>query len=114
MPDPRSGPARSKLFLTLVKRGVPADEAFAFVQRAENMADRDVRADVQTEFAKFDAALEARRAKLEDRSAKLEAAFEATLAMLDAQLRQLRTLRWMIGLGFTSLAILITVLALLA
>lgn len=92
MPDPRSSPARSKLFLTLVKRGVPADEAFAFVQRADNMADRDVRADVQTEFAKF----------------------EATLAMLDDQLRQLRALRWMIGFGFTALAILIMVLALLA
>lgn len=114
MPDPRSSPARSKLFLTLVKRGVAADEAFAFVQTAENMADRNVRAEMRTAVAKLEAALEARSAKLEARSAKLEAAFEATLAMLDDQLRQLRALRWMIGFGFTALAILIMVLALLA
>ena len=52
-------------------------------------------------------------AEIRVQAAKLNAALEIQIAKLDAQQRELRSLRWMTGLGFTALAILITVLELL-
>ena len=66
------------------KLGTADGEARAFVHGTENMAGQNVIAEIRVQIAK-----------------------------LDAQQREFRSLRWMIGLGFTALAILITVLELL-
>ena len=79
------------MFVTLRKLGAADDEVFAFVQGTESMAGQNVIAEIRVQNAKLDA-----------QSAKL-----------DAQQREINSLRWMIGLGFTGLAILITVLSLL-
>ena len=72
------------MFVTLRKLGAADDEVFAFVQGTESMAGQNVIAEIRVQNAK-----------------------------LDAQQREINSLRWMIGLGFTGLAILITVLSLL-
>ena len=92
--------------LTLCKLGAADDEAFAFVQWMENMVGQNVIAEIRVQIAKFDAAHNAR-------ISKLDAWIETEKAKLDAQQREFRLVRWMIGLGFTALAILITVLELL-
>lgn len=77
--------------LTLCKLGVADDEAFAFVQGTENMAGPNALAEIRGLTARLD----------------------AQNAKLAAQQREFRTQRWMLGVGFTALAILITLLALL-
>ena len=84
------------MFVTLRKLGAADDEAYAFVRRTESMAGQNVIAEIRVQSAKIDAALEAGSAKI------------------DAIQREINALRWTIILGFTALAILITVLALLA
>ena len=83
------------MFVTLRKLGAADNEAFAFVQGTESMAGQNVIAEIRVQNAKLDSAIEVQSAKL------------------DAQQREINSLRWMIGLGFTGLAILITVLSLL-
>ena len=99
------------------KLGAADDEAFAVVQGTENMAGQNVIAEIRVQFAKIDAVLDARNAKLDAahnaRIAKIDAGVETEKAKLDAQQREFRSLRWMIGLGFSALAILITALELL-
>ena len=90
------------MFVTLRKLGAADNEAFAFVQGTESMAGQNVIAEIRVQNAKLDSAIEVQNAKLDAQSAKL-----------DAQQREINSLRWMIALGFTGLAILITVLSLL-
>ena len=94
-PDTPIQPSEKQMFLTLRKLGASDDEAFAFVQGTENMAGRIIIAEIRAQSARLDAAIEVQNARLE------------------AQQREINSLRWMIGLGFTGLAILITVLTLL-
>ena len=70
--------------LTLHKLGVADDEAFSFVQKTEKMAGQNVLSEIRVHYAK-----------------------------LAAQQRGINSLRWIIGAGFTALAILVTALALL-
>ena len=95
------------MFVTLRKLGAADDEAYAFVRGTESMPGQNVIAEIRVQNAKIDAALETR-------SAKIDAALEAGSAKIDAIQREINALRWTIILGFTALAILITVLALLA
>ena len=106
------------MFVPLRKLGVADDEAYAFVRGTESMAGQNVIAEIRLQSAKLDAAIKVQSAKLDAQSAKLDAAIEvqnarldAENARLDAQQREINSLRWMIGLGFTGLAILITVLS---
>ena len=66
------------------------------------MAGQNVIAEIRVQNANLDAAIKVQNARL-----------DAERARLDAQQREINSLRWMIGLGFTGLAILITVLSLL-
>ena len=95
------------MFVTLRKLGAADDEAYAFVRGTESMPGQNVIAEIRVQNAKIDAALETR-------GAKIDAALEAGSAKIDAIQREINALRWTIILGFTALAILITVLALLA
>ncbi len=95
MSDTPIQPSKQQMFLTLRKLGVADDEAYAFVRGTQSMAGQNVIAEIRLQSAKLDAAIEVQNARL------------------DAQQREITSLRWMIGLGFTGLAILITVLSLL-
>ena len=94
-PNSQIQPSEKQMFVTLRKLGVADDEAFAFVQGTENMAGRNVIAEMRVQNARYEA-----------QHAKLAAAIEA-------QQREINSLRWTIGVGFTALAILMTLLALL-
>ena len=124
-PDTPIQPSEQQMFVTLRKLGVADDEAYAFVRGTENMAGHNVIAEIRVQNAKLDAqnvmldsAIKAQNAMLDSaikaQNARLDGAIKAQNAMLDAQQREINSLRWMIGLGFTGLAILITVLSLLA
>ena len=108
-PDTPIQPSEQQMFVTLRKLGAADDEAFAFVQGTENMAGQNVIAEIRLQNAKLDAAIKVQNARLDAERARLE----VQSARLDAQQREINSLRWMIGLGFTGLAILITVLSLL-
>ena len=112
------------MFATLRNLGVADDEAGAFVQGTENMDGQNVIAEIRAQNAWLDAqnawldsAIKAQNAWLDGaikaQNAWLDGAIKAQNAMLDARRREINSLRWMIGLGFTGLAILITVLSLL-
>ena len=77
------------------KLGAANGEARAFVHGTKHMAGQNVIAEIRGQNAKLDAWIETLSAKL------------------DARQRAIRSLRWMVGFGFTALAILITVLELL-
>lgn len=83
--DTPTQPGEKQVFLLLRKLGLEEADAFDLVQGMQNMAGQNLIAEMRVQNAKLD----------------------AQNAKLDAQ-------RWFIGLGFTVLAILITVLALLA
>ena len=112
-PDTPIHPSEQQMFVTLRKLGVADNEAYAFVRGTESMAGQNVIAEIRLQSAKLDGAIKVQSAKLDAQSAKLDAAIEFQIARLDAQQREINSLRWMIGLGFTGLAILITVLSLL-
>ena len=102
-PDAQIQPNEQQVFLTLRKLGAADDEAFGFVQGTESMAGRNVIAAIRVLNARLNAALETQNAKL-----------DAQANALDALQREINSRRWTIGLGFTALAVLITVLSLLA
>ena len=83
-PDTRNLPSAEQVFLSMRKAGHD-EEAFTLGQGMRNTACGNARAEIRTEFAKLHTQLESQR-------------------------RQLRSLIWMTGAGFTWLAILITVL----
>lgn len=84
-PDTRNLPSAEQVFLSMRKAGQDDEEAFTLVQGKRNTACGNARAEIRTEFAKL-------------------------LTQLESQRRQLRSLIWMTGAGFTGLEILITVL----
>ena len=90
-PDTQIHPSEQQMFVTLRKLGAADEEAFAFVQGTESMAGRNVIAEIRVLHARLDAQAE-------------------TLA---SQQREINSLRWTIGVGFTALGILMTLLALL-
>ena len=112
-PDTPTEPSEQQMFLTLRQLGVPDDEAYAFVQGTQNMASQNVIAEIRVQNAKTDA-----------RDAKMDAVLAAqqreyanlqreTATALANQQREISALRWMIGLGFTGLALLIALVSLL-
>ncbi len=131
-PDTPIQPSEQQMFATLRKLGVADDEAYAFVRGTESMAGQNVIAEIRVQNAKLDAqnamldgaikaqnamldsAIKAQNARLDSAIKVQNARLDAQNAMLDAQQREINSLRWMIGLGFTGLAILITALSLLA
>ena len=101
------------MFATLRKLGVADYEAYAFVQGTENMDGQNVIAEIRAQNAKLDAQNAWLDGAIKAQNAWLDGAIKAQNAMLHARQREINSLRWMIGLGFTGLAILITVLSLL-
>ena len=87
-PEAPIQPSEKQIFLTLRKLGADDHEAFTFVQGIQQMAGQNVLAEIRTEIVKLG-------------------------TQLESQQRQINFLFWLIGVGFTGLAILITVLSLL-
>lgn len=83
--DTRSLPSAEHVFLAMRKAGLAGEDAFTLVQGMQNTPGGNARAEIRAEFAKL-------------------------LTQLESQRRQLRSLIWMTGAGFTGLAILMTVL----
>ena len=112
-PETPTEPSEQQMFLTLRQLGVPDDEAYAFIQGTQNMASQNVIAEIRVQNAKMDA----RDAKMDARDAKMDAVLAAqqreTATALANQQREISALRWMIGLGFTGLALLIALVSLL-
>ncbi len=112
-PDTPIQPGEQQMFATLRKVGVADDEAYAFVRGTEKMAGQNVIAEIRVQNAKLDAQNAMLDGAIKAQNARLDSAIKVQNARLDAQQREINSLRWMIGLGFTGLAILITVLSLL-
>ena len=87
-PEAPTQPSEKQIFLTLRNLGADDHEAFTLVQWIQQMAGQNVLAEIRTEIAKLG-------------------------TQLESQQRQINFLFWLIGVGFTGLAILITVLSLL-
>ena len=84
-PPPK--PDSKRLFDLLLKVGMDADDTNTLLQEVRNMAAANLIARFET---KFDSKLEAQNAKIDGQSA------------------QLASIRWIMGIGFTLLALLIT------
>lgn len=83
--DTRNLPSAEHVFLSMRKAGLAGEEVCPLAQGMRNTPGGNARAAIRAEFAKI-------------------------LTQLESQRRQLRSLIWMTGAGFTGLAILITVL----
>ena len=93
------------------------EDAYNALGGIRNMAGQSVTAAIEAQGARFAAAIEAQNAKLagaiEAQNAKLAGAIEAQSTKTESLRSEIGSLRWMIGLGFTLLALLITLLRLL-
>lgn len=86
MPDtPPPQPDSKRLFDLLLKVGMDAGDAYTFIQEVRNMAAANL-------IARFESKLEAQNAKIESQNA------------------QFASIRWIMGIGFTLLALLVTLL----
>ena len=112
-PDTQIQPSEQQMFVTLRKLGAADEEAFAFVQGTENMAGQNVIAEIRVQNAKLDAVLETQNTKLDAALEIQNTKLDAQTETIASQQREINSLRWTIGLGFTALGILITVLSLL-
>ncbi|MDE0104468.1 MAG: hypothetical protein OXN89_19005 [Bryobacterales bacterium] len=96
---PPPQPDSKRLFDLLQKIGMDAGDAYTFIQEVGNMAAANL-------IARFESKLEAQNSKLEAQNSKLE----AQNSKIDAQSAQFASIRWIMGIGFTLLALLITLL----
>ena len=96
-PWEEQAPDRAHLYDILTRAGFQGRDAHVFTQLVEEMASANL---IHRFENKLEAQLEAQKAQLE--------------AQNKAQNATISTLKWMIGLGFTALGILITVLTLVA
>ena len=129
MPDsPPPQPDSKRLFDLLLGLKMEPGGAYTFTQEVGNMAAANLiarfeskldaqssRLDAQGERfeSKLDAQGERFESKLDAQNSRLDAQnsrLEAQNTKIDAQTAQFVSLRWMVGLGFTLLALLITLL----
>ena len=83
----------------LTREDLSPEDAYNAMEGLRNMAAANL-------IARFESKLEAQNTKLDAQNTQLE-------TKLDAQNSQLASLRWMMGIGFTLLALLVTLLRLL-
>ena len=97
MPDsPTPQPDSKLLFDLLLGLKIEPGGTYTLTQEVGNMAAANL-------IARFESKLDAQGSRFDSR-------LEAQNAKIDAQSTQIASLRWMIGLGFTLLALLITLL----
>lgn len=105
-------------FLALRKLGLEDEVAYTFVQNLRDMAAANLIARFEAKLdalnARLDAKLDALNAQLGAQNARLDAQNLALQARLDAQNAGLVTLRWLIGVGFVLLGVLMTAFRLFA
>lgn len=89
-------PDDQPIFEALSKAGVPTQEAYTAVQRIRDVAAANLIAQLLDRF--------------DSQNAKIEAQAAGQNTRTDALKSEIASLRWMIGLGFTLLAVLITLL----
>ena len=94
----------------LIREDLSPEDAYNAMEGLRNMAAANL-------IARFESKLEAQNTKLDAQNTKLETKLDAQNSQLetklDAQNSQLASLRWMMGIGFTLLALLVTLLRLL-
>ncbi|MDE0103821.1 MAG: hypothetical protein OXN89_15715 [Bryobacterales bacterium] len=83
----------------LTRKDLSPEDAYNAMEGLRNMAAANL-------IARFES-------KLEAQNTQLETKLETQNTKLDAQNSQLASLRWMMGVGFTLLALLVTLLRLL-
>ena len=122
MPDsPPPQPDSKRLFDLLLGLKMEPGSAYTFTQEVGNMAAANLiarfeskldaqssRLDAQGE--RFESKLDAQGERFESKLDAQNSRLEAHNTKIDAQTAQFVSLRWMVGLGFTLLALLITLL----
>ena len=100
MPDsPTPQPDSKRLFDLLLGLKMEPEGAYTFTQEVGNMAAANL-------IARFESKLDAQNSKLEAQNTKIDSQSTQTASLKS----EIASLRWMIGLGFTLLALLITLL----
>ena len=122
MPDsPPPQPDSKRLFDLLLGLKMEPGSAYTFTQEVGNMAAANLiarfeskldaqssRLDAQGE--RFESKLDAQGERFESKLDAQNSRLEAQNTKIDAQTAQFVSLRWMVGLGFTLLALFITLL----
>ena len=104
MPDsPPPQPDSKRLFDLLLGLKMEPGSAYTFTQEVGNMAAANL-------IARFESKLDARGERFESKLDAQNSRLEAQNTKIDAQTAQFVSLRWMVGLGFTLLALFITLL----
>ena len=111
MPDSPTPQADSKrLFELLLGLKLEPEGAYTFTQEVGNMAAANLIARFESKLdaqgSRFESKLDAQNSKLEAQNTKIDAQSTQTASLKS----EIASLRWMIGLGFTLLALLITLL----
>ncbi len=111
MPDsPPPQPDSKRLFDLLLGLKMEPGSAYTFTQEVGNMAAANLIARFESKLDaqgdRFESKLDAQNSRLDAQNSRLE----AQNTKIDAQTAQFVSLRWMVGLGFTLLALLITLL----
>ena len=103
-------PDDKRLFELLCGLGLAPSDAFIFVQELNTMAAANLIARFENKLDSLSARVDA---KLDAQNVKLDAKLDGQNAKLDGQNAKLDGLRWIIGLGFAGLGILLTVFRML-
>ena len=110
-PTPPTDPDGQAVYHVLAKDGQPTgEEVYNAVQGTRNMAGQTIAALIETWRTESNTRFEALRT---ESNARFEALRTESNARFEALHRENANLRWMMGLGFTALGILIALLSLL-
>ncbi len=96
---PTPQPDSKRMFDLLLGLKMEPEGAYTFTQEVGNMAAANL-------IARFESKLDAQNSRLEAQNTKIDAQSTQTASLKS----EIASLRWMIGLGFTLLALLITLL----
>ena len=107
---PSTDPNTQALMHALTEAGVEPEDAHNATQAVANMAGRAITAALEAHKGEIVARIDAHKAEIVARIDAQNAKFEA---QFDAQDAKLSALRWMIGIGFPLLAVLIALIRLL-
>ena len=100
-PAAPTDPDGQALYDALTEAGTSHPVAYNAVGGVRNMSGQTIAAEIRAQNAKFDTS-----------TARFESKLDAQNTKFDELRRENSTLRWMLGLGFTVLGILIAILAL--
>ena len=109
LPAPHE-PETSRVFALLLKLGMDAEDAYAFVREVQNMAAANL-------IARIEAKLDAQDARLDAQLARFESRLEARAAKLEAGLETVRAgikfLQWLVVAVGASVAVIVAVMQML-